>query len=130
MAPLLPESTGSWLKRRARQRQQAGNNIPWMSWLVVGATVIDCQALAASGIDRPRLAVMLPQGRRDASMRDASMRDAFLRGFRAGEVTLRPVVNPFLVLPGKGCFRGSLQDLGSIVIGISGWWWRHRPLQQ
>ena len=83
MAPFLPELIGSWLKGRAPQRQQAGNNIPWLSWFVVGATVVGCQALAASSIDHPRLAVMLPQG-----WRDAPMRDEFLRGFRVGEVTV------------------------------------------
>ncbi len=85
MAPFLPESIGRWLKRRAPQRRKAGNNIPWLSWLDVGATVFGCQALAESDIDHPRLAVMLPQG-----WHDASMRDEFLRGFRVGEVTLEP----------------------------------------
>ena len=101
MAPFLPESIGSWLKRRAAQRQQAGSRRPWLSWFVVGATVVGCQALAASGIDHPRLAVMLPQ-----DWRDASMRDEFLRGFRVGEVTVEACGESLPRLAWHGLSRG------------------------
>ena len=43
--------------------------LPWLSWSVVAATLIGCQSIVASGVSRPRLAVLLPMGHRDAELR-------------------------------------------------------------
>ncbi len=42
---------------------------PLLSWSVVAATLIGCQSIVASGVSRPRLAVLLPMGHRDAELR-------------------------------------------------------------
>ena len=63
---------------------------PWLSWCVVAATLIGCQSIVASGVSRPRLAVLLPMGHRDAELRHN-----FLQGFRLGQASVEACGEPF-----------------------------------
>ncbi|WP_071840253.1 hypothetical protein [Synechococcus sp. KORDI-52] len=63
---------------------------PWLSWCVVAATLIGCQSMVASGLHRPRLAVLLPMGQRDAEVRQD-----FLQGFRLGQASVEACGEPF-----------------------------------
>ena len=71
--------------------------LPWLSWCVVAATLIGCQSIVASGVSRPRLAVLLPMGHRDAELRHN-----FLQGFRLGQASVEALVSPSRRLPGMG----------------------------
>ena len=64
--------------------------LPWLSWSVVAATLIGCQSIVASGVSRPRLAVLLPIGHRDAELRHN-----FLQGFRLGQASVEACGEPF-----------------------------------
>ena len=63
---------------------------PWLSWCVVAATLIGCQSIVASGVSRPRLAVLLPIGHRDDELRHN-----FLQSFRLGQASLEACGEPF-----------------------------------
>lgn len=69
---------------------------PWLSWCVVAATLICCQSIVASGVSRPRLAVLLPMGHRDAELRHN-----FLQGFRLGQASVEACGELFQQSTGK-----------------------------
>ena len=78
---------------------------PWLSWCVVAATLIGCQSIVASGVSRPRLAVMLPMGRRDAELRQD-----FLQGFRLGQSSVEACGETFPLVAWHGINDGDATD--------------------
>ena len=78
---------------------------PWLSWCVVAATLIGCQSIVASGVSRPRLAVLLPMGRRDAELRHN-----FLQGFRLGQASVEACGEPFPQVAWHGTNSGDAPD--------------------
>ena len=57
---------------------------PLLSWTCVAASLIGCQSLVTSGLNQPRIAVMLPFG-----PGDEQLRRQFLRGFTVGEDSVK-----------------------------------------
>ena len=78
---------------------------PWLSWCVVAATLIGCQSIVASGVSRPRLAVLLPMGHRDAELRHN-----FLQGFRLGQASVEACGEPFPEVAWYGTNSGDAPD--------------------
>ena len=78
---------------------------PWLSWCVVAATLIGCQSIVASGVSRPRLAVLLPMGHRDAELRHN-----FLQGFRLGQASVEACGEPFPQVAWHGTNSGDAPD--------------------
>lgn len=68
------------MKRGARRLKQW----PLLSWTCVAASLIGCQSLVTSGLNHPRIAVMLPFG-----PGDEQLRQQFLRGFTVGEDSVK-----------------------------------------
>ena len=62
---------------------------PLLSWTCVAASLIGCQSLVTSGLNPPRIAVMLPFG-----PGDEQLRRQFLRGFTVGEDSVKASVTP------------------------------------
>ena len=78
---------------------------PWLSWSVVAATLIGCQSIVASGVSRPRLAVLLPMGHSDAELRHN-----FLQGFRLGQASVEACGEPFPQVAWYGTNSGDAPD--------------------
>ncbi len=78
---------------------------PWLSWCVVAATPIGCQSIVASGVSRPRLAVLLPMGHRDAELRQN-----FFQGFRLGQASVEACGEPFPQVAWHGTNSGDASD--------------------
>ena len=78
---------------------------PWLSWCVVAATLIGCQSIVASGVSLPRLAVLLPMGRRDAELRHS-----FLQGFRLGQASVEACGEPYPQVAWHGTHSGDAPD--------------------
>ena len=78
---------------------------PWLSWCVVAATLIGCQSLVTTGLSRPRLAVLLPMGHRDAGLRQD-----FLQGFRLGKTSVEACGEPFPLVSWQGINPGEAPD--------------------
>ena len=71
--------------KRALRRPMAWlHSKPLLAWMAVAASLIGCQALVASGLNQPRITVMLPFG-----PGDDRLRQQFLRGFTVGEETVK-----------------------------------------
>ena len=68
------------VRRGAQQLKQW----PLLSWSCVAASLIGCQSLVASGLNPPRITVMLPFG-----PGDEQLRQQFLRGFTIGEDSVK-----------------------------------------
>ena len=78
---------------------------PWLSWCVVAATLIGCQSIVASGLNRPRLAVLLPMGHRDAHVRQD-----FLQGFSLGQSSVEACGESFPLVAWHGLNSGEEPD--------------------
>ena len=63
---------------------------PMLAWFAVAASLIGCQALVASGLNQPRITVMLPFG-----PGDDRLRQQFLRGFTVGEESVKACGSSF-----------------------------------
>ena len=78
---------------------------PWLSRCVVAATLIGSESIVASGVSRPRLAVLLPMGHRDAELRHN-----FLQGFRLGQASVKACGEPFPQVAWHGTNSGDAPD--------------------
>ena len=87
------------LQQLLRRGAQQLKRWPLLSWTCVAASLIGCQSLVTSGLNHPRITVMLPFG-----PGDEQLRQQFLRGFTIGEDSVKacsvtPPASSWLGLP-------------------------------